>query len=127
MSANILDPSAVLSLLPTLLPPNAKALASPQDGLAVLVHAAFTALAFRLLAIDESSSSPTLSSNILPIDWNKSGPGHYTFKYRHDQSSLEFVVKLSKLGSRTMINAIALEVSLKSCILPPSASDSESE
>ncbi|KAF8914052.1 PI31 proteasome regulator N-terminal-domain-containing protein, partial [Gymnopilus junonius] len=109
MTTDILDPSAVLAVLPALLPPSSKSLLSPQDALAALVHAALTLLAFRLIAVDESSASPAPSANILPDGWNKSGPGHYTFKYRHDQSSLEFLIKLSKLGTRTVINAIALQ------------------
>jgi hypothetical protein len=109
MANDILDPSAVLSLFPTLLPANSKSLTSPQDGIAALVHAALAILAFRLIGIEETSTSPALSANVLPEGWNKSGPGHYTFKYRHDQSSLEFLIKLSKLGTRTVINAIALE------------------
>ena len=111
MAKDILDPAAVLAQVPKLLPPSAKFLASPQDALAALVHAALSVLAFRLIAVDESSTSPAPSDNVLPESWNKSGPGHYTFKYRHDQSSLEFVIKVSKLGTRTVINAIALEVS----------------
>ena len=118
MTTDILDPSAVLSKLPQLLPAESKALASPQDGVASLVHAAFTVLAFRLIAIDETSTSINqISSNVLPAGWNAGGPGHYTFKYRHDQSSLEFIVKLSKLGARTLINAIALEASLNNRLL----------
>ncbi|PPQ65228.1 hypothetical protein CVT26_000205 [Gymnopilus dilepis] len=109
MAKDILDPAAVLAQVPKLLPPSAKSLASPQDALAALVHAALSVLAFRLIAVDESSTSPAPSDNVLPESWNKSGPGHYTFKYRHDQSSLEFVIKVSKLGTRTVINAIALE------------------
>ncbi|KAH9482391.1 Proteasome inhibitor PI31 subunit [Psilocybe cubensis] len=109
MPADILDPSAIISSLPTLLPPNSKSLTSPQDAIAALLHSALTALAFRLIAVDESSTGANLSSSVLPDHWNKSGPGNYTLKYRHDQSSLEFVVKLSKLGTRTLINAIALE------------------
>lgn len=113
MSASILDPSAILSTLPQLLPAESKALASPQDGIASLLHAALTILGFRLTAIDESSTSHNqIPSNVLPNGWNQGGPGHYTFKYRHDQSSLEFIIKLSKLGKRTLINAIALEASL---------------
>lgn len=113
MTANILDPSAILSTLPQLLPTESMTLASSQDGLASLVHAALTILAFRLIAIDESSTSKNqIPSNILPAGWNANGPGHYTLKYRHDQSSLEFIIKLSKLGTRTLINAIALEASL---------------
>jgi len=48
-------------------------------------------------------------NNILPEDWAKHGPGSYTLRYKHDQSSLEFLLKVSKLGNRTLFNAIALE------------------
>ncbi|KAJ7499044.1 PI31 proteasome regulator N-terminal-domain-containing protein [Mycena latifolia] len=108
MAANILDPAALIALLPTLLPPSKKILASSQDGIAALLHAAMTSLAFRLIAIDESSPG-TSSLPALPEEWNTNGPSHYTFRYRHDQSSLEFILKVSKLGGRTLINAIALE------------------
>jgi len=106
---NILDPSALLSLLPTLLPPSSKILKFPQNAIAALLHTIFTAVAFRLIAVDEASPSNLTSGNILPDGWNKNGPDHYTFRYRHDQSSLEFVVKVSKLGGRTLVNAIAIE------------------
>ncbi|KAG6911719.1 hypothetical protein DXG01_007969 [Tephrocybe rancida] len=109
MTTDILDPSALISLLPTLLPPSSKVLASPQDAIAALLHSIFSAVAFRLTAIDENSSSASIENNILPEAWSKDSPGHYTFRYRHDQSSLEFVLKISKLGGRTLINAIAVE------------------
>jgi hypothetical protein len=111
MSAtNVLDPAAVCSLLPTLLPPTSKKLNSSHDGIAALIHTALSALSFRLIAVDESSTSLSSSSNVLPEEWSQHGPGNYTFRYRHDQSSLEFVVKVIKLGARTLINAIAVEV-----------------
>jgi proteasome inhibitor subunit 1 (PI31) len=70
-----------------------------------------TALEFRLVAADESSP-PLLETNVLPPQWNKQGPGHYALRYKHNQSSLEFLVKVVNLGRRTLINAIALEVCL---------------
>jgi len=79
------------------------------DGLAALLHAAMTELGFRLIAIDENSPPKPDSNNILPEDWAKNGPGNYAFRYKHDQSSLEFLLKVSKLGNRTLFNAIALE------------------
>ncbi|THV08683.1 hypothetical protein K435DRAFT_740978 [Dendrothele bispora CBS 962.96] len=106
---NVLDCSALISLLPTLLPSSDKKLSSPQDGLAALSHSILSALAFRLIAVDDSSPASSDSNNVLPLEWNKNGPGSYTFRYRHDQSSLEFIVKISKLGSRTLFNAIAAE------------------
>lgn len=116
MSRNPLDPAALISLLPTLLPPSSR-LQNSHDALASLVHAAMTALAFRLTAVDESSSS-TYQNNVLPVEWNASGPAYYTFKYKHEQSSLQFLIKVSKLGSRTLINAIALEVYSRSSHQP---------
>ncbi|KAG6868449.1 hypothetical protein C0993_002587 [Termitomyces sp. T159_Od127] len=106
---DILDPAALVSLLPTLLPISSKTLASPHDAIASLLHTIFSAVAFRLIGIDESSSSAIIENNVLPGGWNDNGPGYYTFRYRHDQSSLEFVLKVSKLGGRTLINAIAIE------------------
>lgn len=110
MSRNIFDPSALISSLPNILPPQKKSLQSPQDALAALLHTAMSALAFRLIGVDDSTSSQTFPNNTLPEDWNNHGPGSYTFRYKHEQSSLEFHLKVSKLGSRTVVNAIALEV-----------------
>ena len=124
MTFSILDPAALCASLPTLLPPDSKNLNSPQDGIAALVHTALSALTFRLIGVDDSSTSVSSSDNALPISWNQHGPGNYTFKYKHDQSSLEFVVKVTKLGSRTLINAIAIEVSID--LLPHNAFTSTS-
>ena len=99
MTADILDPSAILGLLPSLLPPAEKSLVSPQDAIAALVHSALTALSFRLV-IDQGSPLSTSESNVLPVEWNKNGPAHYSFKYRHEQSSLDFLINVSKLGTR---------------------------
>lgn len=108
--ANVLDPSALLSSIPRLLAPSPKALASPNDAITALIHAAMTALSFRLVAADESSPPLLETNNVLPPDWNKQGPGHYALRYKHNQSSLEFLVKVVSLGRRTLINAISLEV-----------------
>jgi len=97
------------SRLPGLLPEAAKKLGSPQDGLAALLHTAMAELGFRLIAIDERSPLIPDLNNVLPKDWAQGGPANYTFRYKHDQSSLEFLLKVSKLGNRTLFHAIALE------------------
>jgi len=116
-SSNILDPSALLSLLPSLLPLSSKSLSSQQDAIAALLHSMMSTLGFRLIALDESSEPNLPSPTTLPVDWNKNGPSHYTFRYRHDQSSLEFILNVIKLGGRSLINAIAVEVSYYTCTL----------
>lgn len=112
MSNNVLDPSAIVSLLPTLLPSTSKTLTSSHDGLAALLHTAMSAVAFRLVGVHETVVISPSAGNALPVEWNSHGPESYSFKYRHDQSSLEFVMKISKLGGRTLVNAIAVEVRL---------------
>ncbi|KAG2118873.1 PI31 proteasome regulator N-terminal-domain-containing protein [Suillus discolor] len=109
MANNVLDPSALVGLLLNILPPTNKTLTSPHDGLAALVHTAFSALSFRLIATDDTSSAKEHPNNVLPDDWNTKGLVDRTFRYRHDQSGLEFVVKVIKLGQRTLISAIAVE------------------
>ncbi|KAI1796258.1 PI31 proteasome regulator N-terminal-domain-containing protein [Ganoderma leucocontextum] len=111
MVANILDASALLHALPNLLPTGKKSLESQQDAIAALVHTALTTLTFRLAGVDETGPSHTFENNVLPEEWNQHGPGNYTFKYKHEQSSLEFLVKVVKLGSRTLINSIAIQTS----------------
>ncbi|KAF8623414.1 hypothetical protein AX15_006357 [Amanita polypyramis BW_CC] len=109
MSTNLLDPSALLSSIPNLLPSSSRTLSSPNDAVSVLIHATMAALSFRLIAVDEPSPPLPEMNNILPDDWNKNGPGCYAFRYKHNQSSLEFLIKIISLGRRTLINAIALE------------------
>ncbi|KAF9008926.1 PI31 proteasome regulator N-terminal-domain-containing protein [Cyathus striatus] len=96
----LFDPAALIQKIPTLLPESSKSINSPHDALALLAHSILSILAFRL------AHAP---NNVLDDAWNKNGPEDYSFHYNHEQSSLQFVVKVSKMGSRTVFNAIALE------------------
>lgn len=109
MPGDPLDPAVLTSRLPDLLPEAAKKLNSAQDGLAALLHTAMAELGFRLIALGERSPPIPDLSNVLPEDWARNGPADYAFRYKHDQSSLEFLLKVSKLGNRTLFHAIALE------------------
>lgn len=129
-----LDPSAVLETLTRLLPRDASsqtpsssssaagsALRTPQDGLAALLHAALTRLDFRLVGLAEDdrisdyeqASGETKSSSVQnalpPQAWSRNGPESYTLRYRHDQSSLTFLLKLLRMSSRVLIHASAVE------------------
>lgn len=123
-----LDPSAVLETLPKLLPSgnsetsssDAKLL-SQADALAALSHTILTRLDFRLINLGDSHQvAPHLDAenmpgdvtvqNRLPPEWRRSAPESYSFGYRHEQSSLQFIVKVIKMGNRVLINATALEV-----------------
>jgi len=110
MSPDLLDPSALIAPLLNLLPSSKKRLESQQDAVVALIHSAFTALSFRLIAVDEASPANITLGGVLPEAWNTNGPGNYTLRYHHEQSSLEYIIKVVKLGNRTLINAIAVEV-----------------
>ncbi len=107
---DLLDPSAVLSSLPALLPSEDKGLDSPQDGIAALLHTIMTLVGCRLVGLDDSSSESQHENNFLPDEWKKHSPDSYGFRYRHEQSSLVFFLKLVKLSKRLVIHGIALEV-----------------
>lgn len=107
--ANFLEPSHLLSFLPNLLPNNAWCLKNQQDAIVALLHTIMTTLAFRFVAIDDTSSASTFDNNILPENWNGNGPGIYVLRYNHAQSNLEYVIKTMKMAGHTIINAIANE------------------
>ena len=83
---DILDPSALLSSLPSLLPA-ACTLKSPQDAIVGLIHSVMTTLLFRVVGVDDTDSITTFANNLLPEQWNAHGPGNYTLRYKHEQSS----------------------------------------
>lgn len=110
----LLDPSALMEQLPKLLPGERGAESSvrtPQDALALLSHTLLTRLSFRLTSLSDASNAPVESytDNVLPSTWTASAPSSYTFRYSHDQSSLNFLVKVVSLGARLLIHATALE------------------
>lgn len=142
---DLLDPSALLHVLQQLLPPihptsttsssssssddasPPAQLGSPADALSALIHTVMTRLDFRLTGLSDddrsapSSSSDALSSNQLPASWNANAPDHYCFRYKHHQSSLDYVVKVVKLGNKAVIHGIALQGSKTSTLEIPLA------
>ena len=109
--SDLLDPAAILGAVPGLLPADDKKLETPQDAVAVLLHAVMSVLGFRLVGLDDSSSDIQYEKNALPLStWRKHAPDSFSFRYKHDQSSLVFLLKIVKLSKRLVIHGIALEV-----------------
>ncbi|CEQ42053.1 SPOSA6832_03825 [Sporobolomyces salmonicolor] len=103
--ADPLDPTALVSLAKSLVSPSA-ALTSPTQALALLIHSVHSALAFRL--IDPTPGRAAEHPNALPEHWPVPG-AELKFKYRHHQSSLDFVVSVIDLGGRALIAGAAVE------------------
>lgn len=46
--------------------------------------------------------------NSLPEDWNATTSSNYAFRYAHSQSSLQYLVKISRLGGKAVINGLGI-------------------
>ncbi|KAF2428343.1 hypothetical protein EJ08DRAFT_651114 [Tothia fuscella] len=88
---------------------------SPQikgayDAIALVVHAGMIAVGFKLKGLGEDHTieahSDSSSPQPLPSEWNSSNT--YSFRYTHNQSSLEYILKVNRLGNKAVIDGIAL-------------------
>ncbi|GJN94413.1 hypothetical protein Rhopal_007493-T1 [Rhodotorula paludigena] len=112
-----LDPAALCALAPSLVAPDCS-LATPAHALALVVHALHSALAFRL--VDPAPPPPPAEStdehatpNRLPDSWPAPG-AELKFRYKHAQSSLDFVVSIVQLGDRLLVAGAAVDNPQKS-------------
>lgn len=109
-----LTPSTLLSLALALVPPSTTTLAQPADALALLIHAIHTNVGFRLISPVAPRAEGQSEGQAHEEQKNALGPGWdaaLKFKYRHEQSALEFVVSVVELGGRAIIAAVAVEAS----------------
>ncbi|GAA6017731.1 hypothetical protein JCM10207_000478 [Rhodosporidiobolus poonsookiae] len=90
-------------------------LSSPTQVLALLVHSIHSALSFRLVSPQPASASSgdggaanQAHPNRLPDEWPQSG-AELKFKYKHDQSSLEYVVSVIELGGKALVAGAAVD------------------
>ena len=55
-----------------------------------------------------AESSTSTAPQPLPPQWNASTTSNYAFRYAHTQSSLLYLVKVSRLGSKVVINGLGI-------------------
>ena len=86
-------------------------LKTPYDALALLSHACMLAVGFRLVGLGEDHKVPAAGdmheARPLPLEWNASS-SNYAFRYAHSQSSMEYLLKVSRLGSKVVTNGLAV-------------------
>ncbi|KZO98005.1 hypothetical protein CALVIDRAFT_535602 [Calocera viscosa TUFC12733] len=109
MATNALDPSALLSTLPTLLPVGEPTIANPLSALTALIHTVLTGLSFRLQSHSDTPLSPPPESNALLADWAVHTPESHTLLYKHPRSSLTYLFKLVRLGDKALLHGRSLE------------------
>ncbi|KAG7004941.1 hypothetical protein G7Y79_00022g051620 [Physcia stellaris] len=79
----------------SLTPSTEPQLRDPYDAVALLCHACMIAVGFRLIGLGEE-------------DWNSTTTSNYAFRYAHSQSSLTYLVKVSRLGSKALVQGLTL-------------------
>ncbi|KAF2708798.1 hypothetical protein K504DRAFT_477236 [Pleomassaria siparia CBS 279.74] len=85
-------------------------LKNPFEAVALAVHAGMIAVGFRLIGLGEDhrieAHADALNPQPLPSEWNASSS--YAFRYAHSQSSMEYLVKVNRLGGKAVVLAMAL-------------------
>lgn len=101
-------------------------LKDPYSAIALFSHACMLAVGFRLIGLGEdhkigqfigstSNKFPNIGIEAqsdpkdvqpLPNEWNASSS--YAFRYAHSQSSLEFLIKVTRLGGKAIIFGVGL-------------------
>lgn len=125
LSSGTLVPIVLSSIPPSPEP----ALKSAWDALALLCHACLLSVDFRLIGLGEEhrisrrhsyvlsteplttkadASSDANEPQPLPAEWNESRSSDYAFRYKHPQSSMEYLLKISKLGGKVIISGLGI-------------------
>jgi len=83
---------------------------SPCEAVALIGHSCMISVGFRLIGLGEEgcvvSLDPSANVTILPKEWNAQSTS--TFRYAHSQSSMEYLLKLNRLGNNVVVQALAI-------------------
>jgi hypothetical protein len=84
-------------------------LSSTLDVLALFAHGSMVSHGFRLVGFSEDQNLPECErlAPRLPPQWNDNVNSR-SFVYAHDQSSMRFIVKIDRLGSKIEIRGLAV-------------------
>ncbi|TVY42264.1 hypothetical protein LCER1_G007478, partial [Lachnellula cervina] len=115
MANNPLSTDSVLKHMADALPTHAKDdtdsdISSSYEAIALFSHACMVAVGFRLLGFGEDQKIEAECERLSPrlsTKWNSSF-GSHSFLYAHSQSSMQYVVKVDRLGGKAEIRGIGL-------------------
>ncbi|TAQ91659.1 hypothetical protein B7494_g110 [Chlorociboria aeruginascens] len=85
-------------------------ISSSYEAIALFSHACMTAVGFRLIGFGEGQKTEEECKRLAPrisSKWNASF-GSHSFLYAHTQSSMQYVVKIDRLGGTAEIRGIGL-------------------
>lgn len=110
---NLFDSSSFSQFMLRSLPANERPqLRNAFDAAALLAHACMLIVGFRLEGLGEDHRVEVKSEGTdvhsLPREWNATSSYNYSFRYAHNQSSLKYLIKISRLGGKVVVNGIGL-------------------
>jgi hypothetical protein len=85
-------------------------ISSSYEAISLFAHACMVAVGFRLLGFGEDQKMEAACERLAPrlaTKWNSSF-GSHSFLYAHSQSSMQYVVKVDRLGGKAEIRGIGL-------------------
>jgi len=113
--ANPLSSESILKQMADALPTHEKEdttsdISSSYEAIALFAHASMVAVGFRLVGFGEGQKIEEECQKLAPrlsTKWN-SAFGSHSFLYAHSQSSMQYVVKVDRLGGKAEIRGIGL-------------------
>lgn len=109
---NVLSAPNLASIIRASLPKESSPqLKTSPEAIAIASHAAMIAVGFRMVGLGEEHKLETTSDRDdpqeLPAEWN-ANPGSYAFRYKHSQSSMEFLLKANRMGNKVVIMGMGM-------------------
>ncbi|KAJ5584865.1 uncharacterized protein N7459_004665 [Penicillium hispanicum] len=105
--ADALSAERVLELAAAALRDGQPSLKTSYEAVALIGHACMAAVDFRLVGLGEDHTIQTSTeTRSLPAEWNANST--FAFRYAHEQSSMQFLLKVSRLGNNAVVFALAL-------------------
>ncbi|KAF2690396.1 hypothetical protein K458DRAFT_328741 [Lentithecium fluviatile CBS 122367] len=85
-------------------------LKNAYEAIALAVHAGMIAVGFRLVGLGDDdrieAQADAHDPPPLPTEWN--AHNSYAFRYAHSESSMEYIIKVNRLGGKAIVYGIAL-------------------
>lgn len=113
---HVLGARSLIKYMATTLPTTPSSqLSNPYDAVALLSHCILLAVGYRLVGLGEDHRIETSpdeaadesSTRRLPDTWKDTSP-NFAFRYKHTQSSMEYLLKINRMGPTAVIMGMAL-------------------
>ncbi|GAB7361656.1 hypothetical protein MBLNU230_g1706t1 [Neophaeotheca triangularis] len=109
---NVLSAASISQHMAISLPQSADPqLRNTYDAIALAAHATMLAVGFRLVGLNEDhrleAQANATETPSLPAEWNASS-GSYSFRYAHVQSSLDYVLKVNRMGNKAVVMGMGI-------------------